>query len=235
SLSFINANKHLQHRDVDFASFYDPQNQTLLPHQIEQTTDNKTQNWILNGFYRMNLFKQPASIGIKYLQTFLTGEKAFYSIQEEERKQLSESSFAAPAQQLQFQQIAPYWETKLSFWGIDWGNKIGIAYSRYPQFNTSTIKQKTIFEWDTNASYYFEDMSYFIFSYTRNAAPFPLYQLLPGFEIQDIQTVTVPGFYPLPPTPQEVFSFDMGIFSFVEKGIALDWGFTYGKYSIVLL
>ncbi len=229
NFSFINADKNLQHSDTDFTAFYDSGNITPLPHRLQQTTESKTQNWILNGFYRMNLFKQPTSIGVKYLQSYLTGKKAFYTVQDNNREQLLNSPFTAVEQQLQFQQIAPYWETILSFLGINWSNKLGIAYSRYPQFNTTTTKQKTIFEWDTNANYYFEDKSYITFSFTRNVAPFPLYQLLPGLEIQNIQTVAVPGLFPILPTPQEVISFDTGIFSFIEQGIALDGSYTRGK------
>jgi hypothetical protein len=229
NFSFIDADKNLQHSDTDFTDFYDSGNITSLPHRLQQTMESKTQNWTLNGFYSMNLFKQPTSIGVKYLQSYLTGKKAFYSVQDNNREQLLNSSFTAVEQQLQFQQIAPYWETRLSFWGINWSNKLGIAYSRYPQFNTTTTKQKTIFEWDTNANYYFEDKSYIIFSFTRNVAPFPLYQLLPGLEIQSIQTISIPGLFPILPTPQEVISFDTGIFSFVEQGIALDGSYTRGK------
>jgi hypothetical protein len=215
------------HNNPLYASLFDslPLNGTQILHQ---TIPLNQRRLLANAFYQASWKGQFAQVGFRYLQDDLSGEKEF-SLGEEPQNGIGNNPWQGEQNNLRYRQILPYIEHRINPGPISISTKAGLALNSFPATGRSTQESKNILEWSARLNYSFNQDDELSFSYAQSTSAFPLYQMLPGQELQNFQTISIPDFHMLAPRRERVMSFSATTFALGDQGMVLEFAGISGK------
>lgn len=215
------------HNNPLYASLFDslPLNGMQM---LRQTIPLNQRRLLANAFYQVSWKSQFTQLGFRYLQDDLSGEKEF-SLGEEPQNGIEINPWQGEQNNLRYRQILPYIEHKINTGPISINARAGISHNTFPATGRSIQETKNVLEYSARLSYSFNQDDELSFSYSQSTSAFPLYQMLPGQEFINFQTIAIPDFHRLTPQRERVMSFSATTFALGDQGMVLELAGISGK------
>lgn len=184
--------------------------------------------------------REAKTVGRLYLQTthkFGITQTGFRAMRESLRGQklLQRGGEAVPMgpagwQNRQFRQWLPFLGHQFAVGAFRSDAQIAYAFNQFNSFSPEEgLKLRPLLEYKAKLSFDLDEDNNITFNLDRSTAYFPLWQLLPGWELQGFQSIAIPGQYGLEPQPQRNMELSATSFSLGQYGIAIELAGIMGK------
>lgn len=133
-------------------------------------------------------------------------------------------------QNRQFRQWLPFLGHQLALGAFRSDAQIAYAFNQFDSFSPEEgLKLRPLLEYKAKLSFDLDVDNNITFNLNRSTAYFPLWQLLPGWELQGFQSIAIPGQYRLEPQPQRSMELSVTSFSLGQYGISIELAGIMGK------